>query len=296
MACLTGDADLAARTNVIGTEKRDLYQDLGNHCLLEMNKLLSSEKGNESKCAAWWLEHWPSRKLWKQAAMPLIYGRSYMSMVEEVEIYLRDDIQDFLTDQGLRITELARVLSSCLFRVAKEQLPNLRNLSNWLAKGIKLQIEKGVKPCFFTPNGMQVESYGSSTTDHSIELLLSKRRVQVQARSNKGGKPDAAKTRRRFVPDYIHAHDSAFLLRFIDHWSCFKHPIQVVHDCFGTTIDHVDTMHRELLDQWARFYSQDYLAEHRRMIQGTTGKELEPPPIVGTLNRNKLGTNPALFS
>ena len=61
---------------------------------------------------------------WKQAAMPLIYGRSYMSMVDEVEAYLRDEVQDFLTDQGLRITELSRVLCSCLFRVAKAQLPN----------------------------------------------------------------------------------------------------------------------------------------------------------------------------
>ena len=49
--------------------------------------------------------------------MPLIYGRSYMSMVDEVEIY-RDEVQDFLTDQGLRITELSRVLCSSLFRMA----------------------------------------------------------------------------------------------------------------------------------------------------------------------------------
>ena len=114
VACLTGDADLALRTNVIGKGKLDLYQSLGNFCLIDIAKLLESEKGNEARCAAWWLEHWPNRKLWKQAAMPLIYGRSYMSMVDEVEIYLRDEVQDFLTDQGLRITELSRVLcSSC---------------------------------------------------------------------------------------------------------------------------------------------------------------------------------------
>ena len=82
----------------------------------------------------------------------------------------------------------------------------------------------------------------------------------------------------------------------MDHWSCFDHPIQVVHDCFGTTIDHVETMQRELLDQWARFYSIDHLAEHQRFITGTTAFEMPAPPIVGTLDRNKLGSNPHLFS
>ena len=69
---------------------------------------------------------------------------------------------------------------------------------------------------------------------------------------------DLMKTRRRIVPDYIHSYDSAFLIRFVDHWSNYGHPIEVVHDCFGTTIDHVETMHRELQDQWARFYSTNF--------------------------------------
>ena len=82
------------------------------------------------------------------------------------------------------------------------------------------------------------------------------------------------KTRRRFVPDYIHAYDSAFLLRFVDHWSCYEHPIQVVHDCFGTTIDHVEAHHAaELLDQFARFHSNDFLVEHPKFITGTTAYE-----------------------
>ena len=69
------------------------------------------------------------------------------------------------------------------------------------------------------------------------------------------------------MPDYIHAYDSAFLLRFVDHWSCYEHPIQVVHDCFGTTIDHVETMQRSCwISRIARFHSNDFLVEHQTHI------------------------------
>ena len=296
VACLTGDADLALRTNVIGTERMDLYQAIGNQCVVDMAHLLLSDKGNEAACAEWWMDNWPPRKLWKAAAMPLIYGRSYQSMVEEIELYLRDEVKDYLTEKGLRITELARdhgllCLPCCQAITAQPQGPG-----GLAEQGAKLQIEKGVKPCFFTPNGMQVQSFGSTTHKECIELMLAGRTVKVQGNTNAGGKMDLMKTRRRIVPDFIHSFDSAFLIRFVDHWSNYGHPIEVVHDCFGTTIDHVETLGRELQDQWARFYSHEFLLEHHAMIEGTTGKSLPAPPIVGTLDRNKIGTNPHLFS
>ena len=113
---------------------------------------------------------------------------------------------------------------------------------------------------------MQVQSYGSTTHKECIELMLAGRRVKVQGNTNAGGKMDLMKTRRRIVPDYIHSFDSAFLIRFVNHWSNYDHPysIEVVHDCFGTTIDHVETLgsvtSRELQDQWARFYSHAELS------------------------------------
>ena len=163
VACLTGDADLALRTNVIGKVKLDLYQAIGNQCVIDMAQLLASRRAMRPPALNGGWTTGPTGSSGRQAAMPLIYGRSYQSMVEEIELYLRDEVKDFLTDQGLRITELSRVMASSVFRVAKQSLPNLRDLADWLSKGAKLQIEKGVKPCFFTPNGMQVQSYGSTT-------------------------------------------------------------------------------------------------------------------------------------
>ena len=67
----------------------------------------------------------------------------------------------------------------------------------------------------------------------------------------------------------------------------------MVHDCFGTTIDHVETMQRELLDQWA--LPIDHLKEHQRL-------SLAPLRLRcllhdrGDAGANKLGSNPYLFS
>ena len=35
----------------------------------------------------------------------------------------------------------------------------------------------------------------------------------------------------------------------------------------------------------------DHLKEHQRLITGTTAFEMPAPPIVGSLDRNKLGSN-----
>ena len=98
------------------------------------------------------------------------------------------------------------------------------------------------------------------------------------------------------MPDYIHSHDAAFLQRFVSHWGSYKHPISCVHDCFGTTLEHAGTLRKELNDQWHRFYSVDYLTRHQGMVEILLGKEVPAPPIVGTLDRNKVGENPHLFS
>jgi DNA-directed RNA polymerase len=90
--------------------------------------------------------------------------------------------------------------------------------------------------------------------------------------------------------------DAAFLQRFVAHWEAYQHPIATVHDCFGTTLEHVGTMRQELCDQWHRFYSVDWLTRHQGMVEAVLGQEVEAPPIVGTLDRGEIGENPYLFT
>ena len=52
--------------------------------------------------------------------MPVIYGRSYQSLTDTIASFLRDEIEDFLTAEGLRVLELARVLATQINDVIKE--------------------------------------------------------------------------------------------------------------------------------------------------------------------------------
>ena len=258
-----------------------------------------SEQGGNSerdqKCFDWWRQHKVPRLLWKNTLMPVIYGRSYKSLSEAVKLYLREEIEDFLTEDGLRVLDLALVLATTINDVVKEALPNVRDLSKWLSKISNMQIDAGIRPYWFTANGLAVESYASETKTDCIELCLSRRTIKVALRDATGCKPDKLKTARKLVPDYIHSMDAAYLQRFVAHWGTYKHPISTVHDCFGTTLEHVDTMQSELNDQWHRFYSVDHLTKHQGIVAALLGKEIPAPPIIGTLDQQRIVENPYLF-
>jgi len=298
VACLTGDRELAQYTNITGTAAADLYLGLGK--LVVSRLKWTAEYGTEMperrrKAVLWWNKHVIPRSLWKKVLMPIIYGRSYLSLADTIKLYLRDEVQDFLTDEGLRIVDLSLVLATITHQVVVEALPHVRDLSRWLTRLSNMQIDAGLRPYWFTPNGMAVECYQSDTKQDQIELALGRRTITVGVRDATGCPVSRRRTARKLVPDFIHSMDAAFLQRFVSHWGSYDHPIATVHDCFGTTLEHVGTLQSELNDQWHRFYSVDHLTRHQGMVEVVLGREVPAPPIVGTLDRSKVGENPFLF-
>lgn len=299
VACLTADGTLARFTNVTGTKKGDLYAGLGRLIVNRLKWITESEDqpDNErtAKFAAWWLKHDPPRSFWKKALMPVIYGQTHMSMTDTIVRYLRDEVKDFLADEGLRIHELASVMASIMLSIAKEALPNYLNLSKWLAATAGLMMDKGIRPYWFTPNGLAVESYSESGDRDQMELTLAGRTVHFSHTQGTPGKFNRKRTARRLVPDFVHSHDAAFMQRFVSHWRTYDRPISTVHDCFGTNLGSVGILRKELNDQWARFYSVDYLAKHRAMVEALVQAPVPELPMVNTLERSRIGENPFLF-
>jgi DNA-directed RNA polymerase len=295
VACLIGDDALARFTNVTGGHRADLYAGLGR--LIKSRIKWRSEHEEEerkSKCLRWLAGHEFPRSLWKTALMPVIYGQSFETLRGKIAVYLRDEVEDFLTEEGLRIIDLAYVMASTINEVIKEALPHAGDLSRWLSQVAAIQIEAGQRPYWFTPNGLAVESFVTETSHQTLTMNLAGRRVFISM-NEATNKVNKAKTSRKLVPDFVHSQDAAFLQRFVNHWGTYKHPISCVHDCFGTTLGNAATMRRELNDQWARFYSVDYLERHRLMVAEVTGRAVPAAPMVGTLDRQAVGENPFLF-
>jgi DNA-directed RNA polymerase len=253
------------------------------------------ENERRARFAAWWLSNDPPRSFWKNALMPVIYGQTHMSMTNTISKYLRDEVQDFLADKDLRVHELASVMASIMLEVVKQALPNYLGLSKWLAKTAGLMMDKGMRPYWFTPNGLAVESYSETGDEDCIDLTLAGRIVKFQHTQGVPGRFNRKRTARRLVPDFVHSQDAAFMQRFVTHWRMYKQPISTVHDCFGTNLGSIGTMRKELNDQWARFYSINYLAKHRAMVEALIKAPVPEPPMLGTLDGSRIGENPFLF-
>lgn len=295
-ACLMLDRQLAKFTNVIGSAPADLYSGAGKVTEARLRALLRDEEDPKRRqILQWWLDFEPSRKLWKKVFMPLVYGSTYVSMKDVITHHLKEELSNFLTPEGLRIIELANVLATEAYAVSKEVMPGVLELQRWLVKLAKLQMKKGYRPHWYTPDGLLVESYQSLTKEDEVRLVLTNRTVKVRARTNEGAPFDPQRSARGIAAHFVHSQDGAFLRRFVNHWSGYGHPISTVHDCFGTTVDKAETMRSELNDQWHRFYSLDYLTFLQGYVEALTGLKTPAPPCVGSLDRSEIGENPFLF-
>ena len=297
VACLTGDQHLARFTNVIGSQPADLYAAMGKIINSQLNWQREMDQPSETRkqCVQWWCEHEIPRSLFKSMIMPCIYGRTYQSLTGVINTYLRDELSDFLTDGGLRVIDLANCLAQITHQEVKAAMPHANDLARWLNKLADMQMDAGLRPYWFSPTGLAVECYSYEQRCDSFKLLLGSRTIRVTQRVADGQKFDRRKSRTKLMPSYIQSFDAAFCLTFAAHWKNFNHPLSTVHDCFGTTLQYVDTMRDELCDQWARFYSKDYLTQHQGMVEMITGKRVPNPPLMGTLDRNRVGENINLF-
>lgn len=295
-ACLMLDRQLAKFTNVIGHAPADLYSGAGLVTEARIKAVLRAEEDpDRQRILQWWLDFKPGRKLWKKVFMPLVYGSTFVNMKETIANHLKEELANFLTPEGLSIIKLAIVLATEAHAVSKEVMPGVLELQRWLVKVARLQMQKGYRPHWYTPDGLLVESYHSLTREDEVKLVLTNRTVKVRARTNEDTAFDPRRSAQGIAAHFVHSQDGAFLRKFVNHWHAYGYPISTVHDCFGTTVDKAETMRSELNDQWHRFYSLDYLTFLQGYVQALTSLEVPAPPCVGDLDRNEIGENPFLF-
>ena len=296
-ACLLRSAWLAEMTNVTGTANHDLYQVVADATMALMAQGDDAPRNHEEYCARWWKEHGVPRKLVKQVVMPVIYRRSHKTMLDAISLYLRDEIQNFLTEDGVRIVDMSAVLAKYIHLACKKVMPGIEVLHRWLVEVAKAQMREGYRPYWVTPNGLGVESYTNWARKEKYELQLSGRTVYVSVSDTENNALNPRRSTPQLSADFIHSQDAAFLQRFVWHWGhTYNHPIVTVHDCVGTTIDKVSLLRTELLDQFSRFYSEDYLTRMQREVEREIGAKLPPPPIEGSLDVSRIGENQFLFT
>ena len=300
-ACLTRDKWLAEQTNVIGNSYSDLYLEMlaATLSMMQNPQAHGFYKEEDQRCLDWWLDHGVTRALVKEACMPIIYGRSHMTLMRGIQEYLRDHLSGFIDREAenLRAVELSVCLAKFIHEAIKGLLPSVGCLAGWLRAVAKVQIECGHRPYWLTPNGLLVESYSNSSNVKTHRLVLSGRSVTFQCDDRDGAPLNKRKSMSKLAADFVHSMDAAFLEQFVWHWgNAYNKPIITVHDCMATTLDNVSMMRTELQDQFSRFYSDNRLEVMHYNLQRELNKPLPDPPVLGDLKVSKIGTNPFLFS
>ena len=300
-ACLTRDKWLAEQTNCTGKHYNDLYEQLlaTTISMLRNPAALAMKSEGDERCRDWWLEHGVTRSLIKESVMPVIYGRSHMTLMHGIQCYLRDHLQGFIDREAgnLRAVELSVVLARNIACAVKALMPSVGSLAAWLRSVGKVQIDCGYRPYWVTPNGLLVESYSNEANVQKHQLVLSGRTVKFQCDDHEKGKIDKRGSLTKLAADYVHSMDAAFLQQFVWHWgNAYKLPIITVHDCMATTLDNVSMMRVELQDQFSRFYSVNWLEVMHHQLQKELNRKLDKPPVIGDLTVAKIGENPFLFS
>ena len=88
---------------------------------------------HEDYCVGWWKDHGIPRSLMKTCVMPVIYRRSYQSMVDGILEYLRDEVVDFRDDNGVRLVDIAHTLGKYISLAVKDCILVLTSCTNgWL--------------------------------------------------------------------------------------------------------------------------------------------------------------------
>lgn len=299
VACLLRSGWLAAATNVTGNGHADLYTLVAERVGEFMNaeERIPPLRMHEDYCVGWWKDHGIPRSLMKTCVMPVIYRRSYQSMVDGILEYLRDEVVDFRDDNGVRLVDIAHTLGKYISLAVKDCIPGAHQLHKWLVEVASLQMKHKRRPTWVTPNGLVVESYSNWRAREVYRLQVAGKLLKIDVADTTKTTVDKRRSVSQLSADFVHSQDAAFIQRFIWHWGQgLGHPIVTVHDCVGTTLDKVGLLRKELNDQFARFYSEDHLGRVQLQVAKDLGVDVPAPPCERTLDLQRIGENPYLFT
>jgi hypothetical protein len=294
MACLVRDAQMAQLSNVTGSACSDVYEWMRPQITQNLHGIERDLEGtteHRRKAATWWIANGFERDLLKRMLVPMLYGGVYRTLKDAAMAWIDAELNRFSFSSEVRNYDLAEAMAKATYEAVKTHLPATLGLPRWLGQCSALQMKAGYRPCWRTPSGLNVESFTRKQDRETIYLEFSGKPMTVEVwTANAEMKQCAAKN----SADFIHSLEASFLHGFVNSWG--GKPLITVHDCFGTTLENVATMRAELCRGFRGFYRRDYLIEHWRLVADQTGYRPPEPPMVGTLAREEIGSNLALFS
>lgn len=220
MSYLLLNAEMGRRTNLIPSPERDI-QDLYQCLKDELLEFLHSRL--DSKYAI--IESRLTRKLVKQLFMPLIYGKTVITMASDI----REAYGSLLKPKDYyHIAQLCHE-----FWINKypdiANLMKLINLIGWFCSALDQPVQ------YSTPYFTTVQDYMRSDKEDIWlydRVHLKRRQVTIRVPTSVR---DKRKTRVSTCVNFIHQKDAFIAMKVVEQLTLMKAPVYTVHDNFITT-------------------------------------------------------------
>ena len=290
---LTGDRDLARRTNVLPGLKADLYQEVADAAWVTVQR--DAKEGVVD--ALEWLRALSDglpRKGAKRQVMTKAYDVTIWSAADYTLEWYWDHF-DPNREHGGPIEKpgrACRYLARILANKVDELCPGAVAGMEWI-KGIAATVaSKGLPFQWTSPSGWPVLQEYRKSSSLKVRSILGGcvRRVNL-ARSS--GPADLRKQVQAAAPNFVHSVDAAIMARAV---SSFKGPIAAIHDAFGTHPNYIGELHACLraavVDVALKKRPFDML---KHELETTIGLEVPDPPRFGEIEPEEVMAAEHLF-
>lgn len=297
ISALTRDQELATYTNVIGTQREDVYERMAAELLNQLRMDLEGFDFRDVRMAEFWLQQGIGRDLVKSPVMTTVYGSKQFGIAESLVAFLQEKNPDVpVARWDKEYTQPARYLARKFSVAIGARLKSCIELEKWLREVSKRCMKKQQRIRWISPLGFPIAL--GTEVDHQQPVRSAihgtRRWTHIDGHYERG-MLSAKATNRGVMANTIHTFDAAHCHAVV--LRCAQVGVDVLtnHDAFAVAPAHADWLHHTLLDEFRSLYRPDWLAELRVEIGRNASVQLPHPPHVGSLCEGGISNNPYLF-
>lgn len=309
LAAALRDEPLALATSIAlgpdGLMPPDVYEQIAEDCMFEAGKdyqvpLVGKEwqKGQ----AQFWLRRGIDRGIVKEACIAMPFGVRHVGLRSMIADQLLPACPSLKPEALFNYVDgpaayLAQILGK---RMQKHLLGNIKAIATW-AKDIALSVGRANLPLEFTaPSGLTVRSGERTTSRSSFPVALNGRAFfYAHSLVDKDSKIVPRKLSASILANVVQSWDATVCMNVIGRMESLGLPIAAVHDCFATTPNHAARLHQIAIEELKALHQQpliEQLAQQWHERYSGHGPLITTPPAPGTLDPERIGSNPMVFN
>ena len=225
-----------------------------------------------------------TRKVCKRSVMTLAYGSKKYGFAEN----LKTDIikpwvqmhQDNPVFSLVGQSQAAQYLAGLIWDAVSTTVVKAVEGMKWLQDVASLITDKSNCVSWKTPNGLPIQQNKFKDNMKVYHMVFSgiKKRVYVHEEPTD---IDSRKQTQSIAPNFIHSMDATHMQRVL-HNQLDKGNTNfwMVHDCFGTDLEHADDMFHSIRQELVKMYKgHNYLQEFLEDVRPLIDEKAEIPPI-----------------